>query len=94
MKHKLVRVQRENAVTVVTINRPPVGNARNAAAQVGFEPVFDAFEREGDQRGAIITGVGDRAFLRGTRPSTNSRRKVSFPSFREVYLTALRLERP
>jgi enoyl-CoA hydratase/carnithine racemase len=65
VKHKFILVQREDALTVVTINRPSVRNALNAAAQLELEQVFDAFEREDDQKVAIITGAGDKAFCAG-----------------------------
>jgi enoyl-CoA hydratase/carnithine racemase len=65
MSYEFILVQREDALTVVTINRAPVCNALNAAAHLELEHAFDVFEHEDDQKVAILTGAGDKAFCAG-----------------------------
>ena len=65
MNYEFILVQREDAVTVVTINRGAVRNALNAAAHLELEHAFDAFEHDDDQKLAILTGAGDKAFCAG-----------------------------
>lgn len=75
MEYESILVERVDAVTVVTINRPAVCNALDAAAQLELEHAFDVFEHEPGQRVAIITGAGDKAFCAGydlKQPPTES----------------------
>ena len=59
-----VRVERDGAVTVVTIDRPAARNAVDpATAQALFE-AFVAFDRDDDQGVAVLTGTGG-AFCSG-----------------------------
>jgi enoyl-CoA hydratase/carnithine racemase len=61
----LITVQREGALTIITINRPDASNALNADAQVAMNAAFDAFARDDDQWVAIVTGAGAKAFCAG-----------------------------
>lgn len=65
MPYEFILVEREEALTIVTINRPSVRNALNTASQLELEQVFDAFQHDDGQRVAIITGAGDKAFCAG-----------------------------
>ena len=63
MMYEFIAVERENALTIITINRPAVHNALNAAAHRGLEAAFDAFEADGEQWVAILTGAGEEAMV-------------------------------
>jgi enoyl-CoA hydratase/carnithine racemase len=65
MKYEFIAVERENALTIITINRPAVHNALNAAAHRELEAAFDAFEADSEQWVAILTGAGEKAFCAG-----------------------------
>ncbi|WP_145206245.1 enoyl-CoA hydratase-related protein [Sphingobium sp. B2] len=65
MSYNYIKVQREGAVTVVTIDRPDAYNALNAEAHREMDAALDAYEVDDDQRVAIITGAGNRAFCAG-----------------------------
>ena len=56
------KVERDGAVTTITIDRPEVMNALHPPANLELEKVFDDFCADPDQWVAIITGAGDRAF--------------------------------
>jgi len=65
MNPQFVRVAREGALTIVTIDRPESHNALNEQAHLELEAVFDAFGADDGQRVAIITGAGAKAFCAG-----------------------------
>jgi enoyl-CoA hydratase/carnithine racemase len=65
MMYEFIAVERENALTIITINRPAVHNALNAAAHRELEAAFDAFEADREQWVAILTGAGEKAFCAG-----------------------------
>ena len=52
-------------VARVTIDRPEVMNAINAAAEAELEAVWSQLERAGNVRVVVLTGAGDRAFCVG-----------------------------
>ncbi|WP_448810583.1 enoyl-CoA hydratase/isomerase family protein [Agromyces bauzanensis] len=60
-----VRVEREGAVAVVTIDRPASLNALSAAVLAELESAFTALAREGGVRGVLLVGAGGRAFVAG-----------------------------
>lgn len=60
----LVDIARDGAVSVLTIQRPKALNALNADVLAALAGAFDALERSGDCRGAILTGSG-KAFVAG-----------------------------
>ena len=57
-------VDRDGAVLTVTVNRPKVLNALNAATFVELGRAIDDAE-SGDVRVVVVTGAGDRAFVAG-----------------------------
>lgn len=63
--HRYIQVERDGPLTLITINRPEVMNALNPAANHELANAFDAFQADPDQRVAIITGAGERAFCVG-----------------------------
>lgn len=52
-------------VATVTIDRPEVLNAVDAATDGELNRIFDAIERDRDIRVVVLTGAGDRAFCTG-----------------------------
>lgn len=59
-----ISIDREGAVTIVTIDRPEARNAVNPAMARDLFDAFVAFGRDGDQRVAVLTGSGG-AFCAG-----------------------------
>ena len=53
------------AVTLVTLNRPQALNALNAQVLEELVDAFAAFEADGTQHCAVLTGSGDKAFAAG-----------------------------
>lgn len=64
-EYETVEVDRRGAVMVVTLNRPKVLNAFNAAMQAELRAVWRSLRTDDDIRAAVVTGAGDRAFCVG-----------------------------
>ena len=63
---RTVRVERvDETIAVVTIDRPQVRNALDAATVEALHAVFDEFEADESLRAAVLTGAGERAFVSG-----------------------------
>ena len=60
-----IDTHRENAVTVLTINRPTKLNALGPSMLSDLERVLEEIDRDPDCRVVIITGAGERAFSVG-----------------------------
>jgi len=60
----VITVEERGPVSVIAINRPEKLNAINKAVAVELQDAFAAFDRS-DQRVAILTGLGGRAFSSG-----------------------------
>lgn len=58
-------VQRAGAVATVTVNRPKVLNALNAATIRELDQCFSSLSDEPTVRALVLTGAGDRAFIAG-----------------------------
>lgn len=58
-------VTNDGAVATVTVNRPEARNALDGATLDALIQAFNAIERDGAIRCAILTGGGDRAFVAG-----------------------------
>ena len=65
MAHEFCKVERDGALTLITLNRPEVMNAIHAPASEELSAVFDDFQNDPEQWVAIVTGAGDRAFSAG-----------------------------
>jgi enoyl-CoA hydratase/carnithine racemase len=65
MTYQFITVECADRITIVTLNRPEVHNALNAAAHRELQSAFDDFENDRDQWVAIVTGAGDKAFCAG-----------------------------
>ncbi|MEM8617317.1 MAG: enoyl-CoA hydratase-related protein [Pseudomonadota bacterium] len=62
---EFVNTSTEGPILIVEINRPDRMNALHPPANQALAEVFDAFAETKEQRVAIITGAGDRAFSAG-----------------------------
>ena len=62
---ELVRVEREPAVTTITIDRHERRNALNEEVAQGIVAAIDAAEADPACRAIVLTGAGDRAFCAG-----------------------------
>jgi enoyl-CoA hydratase len=61
-----VRVEHDDGIAIVTIDRPNALNALSASVLAELESVFSALGREGAAvRGVLLVGAGGRAFVAG-----------------------------
>jgi enoyl-CoA hydratase len=65
MKTENVRVEKNGMVATVTLDRPKVLNALNAATFAELSSVFDELEKDAAVRVVLLTGAGERAFAAG-----------------------------
>ena len=61
-----IRVERDEALAVITIDRTLVANALHPAASWKLAEVFDDFAADPDQSVAILTAAGNSSFCAGT----------------------------
>ena len=61
----LLQVDREEALAVLTLNRPDKLNALNGELIAELHAAVEALEKIPEVRVAIVTGAGDRAFAAG-----------------------------
>jgi enoyl-CoA hydratase len=57
--------EKKNGIAYVTVNRPAVRNALNAATVRELKTAFDQAKNDEEVRVAILTGAGDKAFVAG-----------------------------
>jgi len=60
-----ILLEREENIAVITINRPKVLNALNAAVLKELDAAVDELENDAQVRVVIITGSGEKAFVAG-----------------------------
>jgi enoyl-CoA hydratase len=60
-----VRYEKRDAIAYVTVNRPKVLNALNAATWQDLRTAFEDAQNDPAVRGVILTGAGDKAFIAG-----------------------------
>lgn len=65
MRYENIRVEKRGAVVTVTLDRPKVLNALNAATFVELDSAFDEVAADEEVRAVLLTGAGDRAFAAG-----------------------------
>jgi enoyl-CoA hydratase len=65
MADELILLEREDAVAVVTINRPSVLNALNQATLAELGRVIETLGSDEGVRAIVITGAGEKAFVAG-----------------------------
>lgn len=64
-EYETLLVERRDAVTLITLNRPKALNALNTQVLADMSSVFAAFEADPEQRCAVLTGAGEKAFAAG-----------------------------
>ncbi len=64
-EYQTILVERRDAVTLVTLNRPEALNALSSTVLEELIAAFAAFEADPGQRCAVITGAGEKAFAAG-----------------------------
>jgi len=57
--------QKEDAIGIVTINRPKALNALNSEVNTELFQLFEEIEADADVRVVILTGSGDKSFVAG-----------------------------
>ncbi|MGH3401966.1 MAG: enoyl-CoA hydratase/isomerase family protein [Streptosporangiaceae bacterium] len=62
---EVLLVERRDAVAVLTLNRPQVRNARNAALRRALVEACAELDPEPGIRAVVLTGAGDKAFCSG-----------------------------
>src|SRR4029453_12429653 len=67
MTFSLVNVlyEKRGGIAYVTLNRPKVLNALDAATWVDLKTAFEDAKADSSVRGVIMTGAGDKAFIAG-----------------------------
>ena len=65
MAYETLLLERSDAYAVVTLNRPTVLNALNAALFAELDDAFTALTKEEAVRAIILTGAGEKAFAAG-----------------------------
>src|SRR3569833_1845651 len=65
MELKFSKVERKGPITIITLSRPEVYNALHTDAHFELDKVFNDFAADPEQRVAIVTGAGDKAFCAG-----------------------------
>jgi enoyl-CoA hydratase len=61
----MIRVEREDAVATVIVDRPDAMNALDAATLTELRDRLLVLRDDGDVRALVLTGSGDRAFIAG-----------------------------
>jgi enoyl-CoA hydratase/carnithine racemase len=65
MSYELIKVEKKDHVTIVTINRPEVMNSISPPTSAEMDKAFNEFCEDPEAWICIITGAGDRAFSAG-----------------------------
>jgi enoyl-CoA hydratase len=63
--YELLRIERDGAVAIITIDRPEKRNALSAQVRAELIAVLDALRGDDSVRVLVITGAGDKAFVAG-----------------------------
>ncbi len=61
----MIRVEREDAVATVVVDRPDAMNALDVATLTELRDRLQELRDDGDARAIVLTGAGDRAFIAG-----------------------------
>ncbi len=65
MIYENLLVEKKDAVTIVTVNRPDKLNALNGKTMEELEAVFKEIGKDASARAVILTGSGEKAFVAG-----------------------------
>src|SRR5688572_25885628 len=58
-------IERDDAVAIVTLNRPKVLNALNSQTLTELARAMAAFKDDADVRAIVLTGAGEKSFVAG-----------------------------
>lgn len=74
-------IEKADRVTTITLNRPEVMNAVNAAMHHELQRAFDDFSSDPAQHVCVVTGAGDRAFCAGSdlKAAANDGASMAYP---------------
>lgn len=98
--HEFIIVERQGAVTVITLNRPAVQNAWHLPMREEFEQALRAAGADGQTKSIMITGAGERAFSAGQDLSETEKFAGGSEghdwteTWRKLYTTIRALEKP
>src|SRR5512134_3235087 len=65
MTYEMLQVERDGAIAVVTITRPKVLNALNAATLAELGHAFETLGGDDGVRAIVLTGAGEKSFVAG-----------------------------
>src|SRR5690348_6771294 len=65
MNFQNLKLERKDAIAIVTINRPDKLNALNSAVMSDLREAFTAIRDDAEIRVALLTGSGEKAFVAG-----------------------------
>ena len=65
LSYETITVEKRDAVTLITLNRPKALNALNSSVLDELIRAFAAYQADDSQLCAVITGSGDKAFAAG-----------------------------
>jgi crotonobetainyl-CoA hydratase len=65
MTEKSILVEKEDHITIITINRPKVMNSLDPGAHIALGRAFDGFADDPEAYVAILTAAGNRVFCAG-----------------------------
>jgi len=77
--YQTILVERREAVTFVTLNRPEALNALSSVVLEELIVAFSAFQQDDSQRCAVVTGAGTKAFAAGA--DIKEMAELSLPEF-------------
>jgi enoyl-CoA hydratase len=65
MSYQNIRMEKRGPLATITLDRPKVLNALNAATFAELDSAFDELASDGEVRVVLLTGTGERAFAAG-----------------------------
>jgi len=96
---KAVRIDKQDGVAIVTLNRPEVMNAVNSELRRELVPALGELNADAATRALVITGAGDRAFCAGldlkeARLTSPDEVEARFGEMRDMYQSLRQLDKP
>jgi enoyl-CoA hydratase/carnithine racemase len=96
---QFLKLDRDGAVAIVTLNRPEVMNAWHSPMRQELGHALDEVNRDAEVRAVILTGAGDRAFSAGqdlneTKTFDPDRAEAWIGEWRWLYGTIRGLDKP
>lgn len=97
--YEFVKIERDEPVGVVILNRPEVMNAWHSAMRRELARALDELDGDDAVGAVVLTGAGDRAFSAGqdlneTKGFSEDRAVSWIDEWRELYGTIRRMQRP